>query len=56
MAEIRKAGYGLLRFVEAVLMYCSVYREVKPQKDCVAQLERDYEQVSDNYRPENWKE
>jgi dynein heavy chain len=51
MAEISKAGYVLLKFVEAVLTYCAVYREVKPQKDRVAQLQRDYEKVSDNYKP-----
>jgi dynein heavy chain len=48
-----KVGYGLLRFIEAVLRYCAVYREVKPQKDRVAQLQRDYEQVHDNNKPEN---
>jgi dynein heavy chain len=56
MAEMSKAGFGLLRFVEAVLTYCAVYREVKPQKDRVAQLQGDYEQVSDNSKPENWKD
>ncbi|PNF33091.1 Dynein heavy chain 10, axonemal [Cryptotermes secundus] len=45
MAEIGKAGQGLLRFIEALLMYCAVYREVKPQKDRVSQLQGDYEQA-----------
>lgn len=43
MAKISKAGYGLLRFVEAVLGYCAVYREVKPKKDRVEYLQREYD-------------
>ena len=45
MAQISKAGYGLLKFVDAVLGYCAVFREVKPKKERVEQLEKDYEQV-----------
>jgi dynein heavy chain len=43
MASISKAGYGLLKFVQAVLGYCAVYREVKPKKERVEQLQRDYD-------------
>lgn len=43
MQSISKAGYGLLRFVQAVLGYCAVYREVKPKKDRVEQLQREYD-------------
>ncbi|XP_055533348.1 dynein axonemal heavy chain 10 [Wyeomyia smithii] len=39
MKTISKAGFGLLKFVRAVLGYCDVYREVKPKKDRVAFLE-----------------
>ncbi|KAL1513082.1 hypothetical protein ABEB36_002553 [Hypothenemus hampei] len=42
MASISKAGYGLLKFVQAVLGYCAVYREVKPKKERVEQLQADY--------------
>ena len=45
MAQISKAGYGLLRFVEAVLEYCAVFREVRPKKERVEQLEKEYDQV-----------
>ncbi|XP_060518939.1 LOW QUALITY PROTEIN: dynein axonemal heavy chain 10 [Cylas formicarius] len=43
MATISKAGYGLLKFVQAVLGYCAVYREVKPKKDRVEQLQAEYD-------------
>lgn len=42
MQNISKAGYGLLKFVTAVLGYCEVYREVKPKKMKVEQLQREY--------------
>ncbi|XP_075981627.1 dynein heavy chain at 89D [Anticarsia gemmatalis] len=42
MQNISKAGYGLLKFVIAVLGYCAVYKEVKPKKDKVENLEREY--------------
>lgn len=45
MQSISKAGYGLLRFVQAVLGYCAVYREVKPKKERVEQLQREYDQA-----------
>lgn len=43
MQSISKAGYGLLRFVQAVLGYCAVYREVKPKKERVEQLQKEYD-------------
>lgn len=46
MEKISKAGFGLLRFVEAVLGYCAVYREVKPKKEKVAALEAEFAQAS----------
>jgi dynein heavy chain, axonemal len=39
MQQISKAGFGLLRFVRAVLSYCDVFREVKPKKERVEFLE-----------------
>ncbi|KAJ2948630.1 hypothetical protein O0L34_g7885 [Tuta absoluta] len=42
MQAISKAGYGLLKFVQAVLAYCAVYKEVKPKKEKVEALEREY--------------
>ncbi|CAD7085089.1 unnamed protein product [Hermetia illucens] len=41
MKFISKAGYGLLKFVQAVLGYSDVYREVKPKKDRVQYLEQE---------------
>ncbi|XP_055373636.1 dynein axonemal heavy chain 10 [Condylostylus longicornis] len=38
MQSISKAGYGLLKFVKAVLGFYDVYREVKPKKDKVEYL------------------
>lgn len=48
MATISKAGNGLLKFVTAVLGYCAVYREVKPKKDRVEQLQREYDTAKRN--------
>ncbi|CAH1165598.1 unnamed protein product [Phyllotreta striolata] len=42
MKNISKAGYGLLRFVQAVLGYCEVFKEVKPKKEKVEQLQKDF--------------
>lgn len=33
-----KAGLGMLRFVEAVMGYCEVFREIKPKRDKVRVL------------------
>lgn len=35
MKEVSKAGTGLLKFVIAVLGYCSVAREIKPKREKV---------------------
>lgn len=43
MKSVSKAGYGLLKYVLAVLNYCSVFREVKPKRDKVARLEREFQ-------------
>lgn len=45
MKDISKAGYGLLGFVEAVLQYCIVFKEVKPKKDKLDALEKEFEIV-----------
>ncbi len=42
MKTVSKAGAGLLKFVYAVLGYNAVFREVKPKKDKVARLEKEY--------------
>ncbi|CAG9821168.1 unnamed protein product [Phaedon cochleariae] len=42
MQSISKAGFGLFKFVQAVLGYCAVYKDVKPKKDRVEQLENEY--------------
>ncbi|CAG5116362.1 unnamed protein product, partial [Candidula unifasciata] len=42
MASISKAGAGLLKFVVAVMGYCAVFREVKPKRDKVAALEKNF--------------
>ncbi|KAK5648316.1 hypothetical protein RI129_003208 [Pyrocoelia pectoralis] len=43
MANISKAGFGLLKFVTAVLGYCAVFKEVKPKKERVEQLQREFD-------------
>ena len=35
MASISKAGAGMLRFVEAVVAYCDLSKEIKPKRDKV---------------------
>lgn len=44
MANISRAGFGLLKFVQAVLRYCDTYREVKPKQDRVEFLQNDLEE------------
>lgn len=39
MKTISKAGFGLLKFVLAVLGYCDVFKEIKPKKEKVKFLE-----------------
>ncbi|XP_045466201.1 dynein axonemal heavy chain 10 [Harmonia axyridis] len=48
MASISKAGFGLLKFVLAVLDYCVVYREVKPKKERVEELQKEYDTAKRN--------
>ncbi|GAB1860436.1 Dynein heavy chain 10, axonemal [Camponotus japonicus] len=45
MQVISKAGYGLYKFVLAVLDYCAVYKEVKPKMDRVQMLETESERT-----------
>ena len=44
MKAISRAGYGLLKFVMAVLSYCDTFREVKPKQDRVEFLKKDLEE------------
>uniref|UniRef100_A0A8C4N1H9 Dynein heavy chain 10, axonemal n=1 Tax=Eptatretus burgeri TaxID=7764 RepID=A0A8C4N1H9_EPTBU len=44
MASISRAGFGMLKFVEAVMGYCDVAKKIKPKREKVAQLERNYRQ------------
>lgn len=43
MKSISKAGYGLYKFVGAVLNYCDVFKEVKPKIERVRFLEEELE-------------
>ncbi|XP_052412947.1 dynein axonemal heavy chain 10 [Carassius gibelio] len=42
MQAISKAGSGMLRFVEAVMGYCDVSKDIKPKREKVARLERNF--------------
>ncbi|XP_051831868.1 dynein axonemal heavy chain 10 [Antechinus flavipes] len=42
MEAVSKAGLGMLKFVEAVMGYCDVFKEIKPKREKVARLERNY--------------
>ncbi|XP_017580699.2 dynein heavy chain 10, axonemal [Pygocentrus nattereri] len=42
MQAISKAGSGMLKFVEAVMGYCDVAREIKPKREKVAKLEKNF--------------
>uniref|UniRef100_A0A8C4TE89 Dynein axonemal heavy chain 10 n=1 Tax=Erpetoichthys calabaricus TaxID=27687 RepID=A0A8C4TE89_ERPCA len=44
MQAISKAGSGMLKFVEAVMDYCDVAREVKPKREKVARLVKNFNQ------------
>ncbi|XP_076804944.1 dynein axonemal heavy chain 10-like [Clavelina lepadiformis] len=44
MKSISTAGFGMMKFVEAVMGYCDVAREIKPKREKVARLERNYHQ------------
>ncbi|XP_022902554.2 dynein axonemal heavy chain 10 [Onthophagus taurus] len=43
MQKVSKAGYGLLKFVDAVLGYCVVYKDIKPKKEKVESLQREFD-------------
>jgi dynein heavy chain len=43
MKDISKAGGGLFKFVKAVMGYCFVAREIKPKREKVALLEKNYQ-------------
>ncbi|XP_014262519.1 dynein heavy chain 10, axonemal-like [Cimex lectularius] len=45
MAKISSAGMGLLKFVEAVLTYCAAYKDIKPKRDKVNELEQEYKEA-----------
>nr|XP_046243361.1 dynein axonemal heavy chain 10 [Scatophagus argus] len=42
MQAISKAGSGMLKFVEAIVGYCDVAREIKPKREKVARLEKNF--------------
>uniref|UniRef100_A0A3Q2PNV9 Dynein axonemal heavy chain 10 n=1 Tax=Fundulus heteroclitus TaxID=8078 RepID=A0A3Q2PNV9_FUNHE len=42
MQAISKAGSGMLKFVEAIMGYCEVAKEIKPKREKVARLEKDF--------------
>ncbi|TPP59989.1 Dynein heavy chain 10 axonemal [Fasciola gigantica] len=42
MRSVSKAGTGLLKFVVAVLGYCEVARDIKPKREKVARLEKNF--------------
>ncbi|XP_074640231.1 dynein axonemal heavy chain 10-like [Tubulanus polymorphus] len=45
MKSKSRAGAGLLKFVEAVMGYCDVAREIKPKREKVARLEKTFHQA-----------
>ena len=51
MREVSKAGAGLLKFVVAVLGYCSVAREIKPKREKVRVVEMIHKVVRDKSNP-----
>jgi dynein heavy chain len=42
MRLVSRAGGGLLKFINAIVGYNAVFREVKPKKDKVARLEKEF--------------
>lgn len=42
MQAISKAGSGMLKFVEAIMGYCDVAREIKPKREKLARLEKNF--------------
>lgn len=51
MREVSKAGAGLLKFVVAVLGYCSVAREIKPKREKVGVIDMIHKVVRDKSNP-----
>lgn len=49
MQAISKAGSGMLKFVEAVMGYCDVAREIKPKREKV----RSFKEISSQFRAES---
>ncbi|XP_014779882.1 dynein axonemal heavy chain 10 isoform X2 [Octopus bimaculoides] len=45
MKLVSKAGAGLLKFVEAVMGYCEVAKEIKPKREKLARLEKTFHQA-----------
>ena len=45
MKNVSNAGAGLMKFVEAVMGYCDVAREIKPKREKVAKLEKNFFQM-----------
>lgn len=45
MKSISNAGAGMMKFVEAVMGYCDVAREIKPKREKVARLEKNFFQM-----------
>ncbi|GAB1598225.1 dynein axonemal heavy chain 10 isoform X2 [Argonauta hians] len=45
MRQVSKAGAGLLKFVEAVMGYCEVFKEIKPKREKLARLEKVFHQA-----------
>ena len=39
MKDISKAGAGLMKFVQALIGYCDVFKEVKPKRERVSYLD-----------------
>ncbi|XP_069379878.1 dynein axonemal heavy chain 10 isoform X1 [Paralichthys olivaceus] len=42
MQAISKAGSGMLKFVEAIVGYCDVAKQIKPKREKVAHLEKNF--------------
>uniref|UniRef100_A0A8C4WLB8 Dynein axonemal heavy chain 10 n=1 Tax=Gopherus evgoodei TaxID=1825980 RepID=A0A8C4WLB8_9SAUR len=42
MEAVSRAGLGMLKFVDAVMSYCDVAKEIRPKREKVARLERNY--------------
>lgn len=51
MREVSKAGAGLLKFVVAVLGYCSVAREIKPKREKVGVIDMIHKVFRDKSNP-----